>query len=104
MKHFGKGRYYLFTGRKFPSATKEGRAAYEALVRRLAREVKQSVRLVGEGEAPQECIAYAVYQNKIYFLNMHTRRKQTFAYEMGERRFEMTLAPCEINVVARPVK
>ncbi len=101
-KQFGKGRYFLFTGRKFPAATKEGRAAYEALVRRLASEVKQTVRLLGEGDTlPPDCITYAVYQNKMYFLNMDTRRERKFAYEIGGKRFEMTLAPCEIKVLDR---
>ena len=101
-KNFGKGRYYLFTGRKFPVATKGGRAAYETLVRRLASEVKQTVRLLGEGDAPPpECITYAVYPSKVYFLNMDTRRERKFAYEMSGRRREMTLAPCEIKVVDR---
>ncbi len=101
-KKFGKGRYFLFTGRKFPATTKEGRAAYEALVRRLASGVKQTVRLVGDGDAPPpDCITYAVYQNKMYFLNMDTRRERKFAYEMSGRRSEMTLAPCEIKVVER---
>ena len=101
-KKFGNGRYFLFTGRKFPATTKEGRAAYEALVRRLASGVKQTVRLVGDGDAPPpDCITYAVYQNKMYFLNMDTRRERKFAYEMSGRRSEMTLAPCEIKVVER---
>lgn len=101
-KKFGKGHYFLFTGRKFPATTKEGRAAYEALVRRLASGVKQTVRLVGDGDAPPpDCITYAVYQNKMYFLNMDTRRERKFAYEMSGRRSEMTLAPCEIKVVER---
>ena len=101
-KQFGKGRYFLFTGHKFPAATKEGRAAYEALVRRLASEVKQTVRLLGEGDTPPpDCITYAVYQNKMYFLNMDTRRERKFAYEIDGKRFEMTLAPCGIKVVDR---
>ena len=101
-KQFGKGRYFLFTGRKFPAATKEGRAAYEALVRRLASEVKQTVRLLGEGDTlPPDCITYAVYQNKMYFLNMDTRRERKFTYEIGGNRSEMTLAPCEIKVLDR---
>jgi len=101
-KQFGKGRYFLFTGRKFPAATKEGRAAYEALVRRLASEVKQTVRLLGEGDTPPpDCITYAVYQNKMYFLNMDTRCERKFAYEIGGKRSEMTLAPCEIKVLDR---
>lgn len=101
-KQFGKGRYFLFTGRKFPAATKEGRAAYEALVRRLASEVKQTVRLLGDGDAPPpDCITYAVYQSKMYFLNMDTRRARKFSYEIGGKRSEMTLAPCEIKVVSR---
>lgn len=101
-KKFGKGRYFLFTGRKFPATTKEGCAAYEALVRCLASGVKQTVRLVGDGDAPPpDCITYAVYQNKMYFLNMDTRRERKFAYEMSGRRSEMTLAPCEIKVVER---
>ena len=101
-KQFGKGRYFLFTGRKFPAATKEGRAAYEALVRRLASEVKQTVRLLGEGDTPPpDCITYAVYQSKMYFLNMDTRRERKFAYEIGGNRSEMTLAPCAIKVLDR---
>ena len=101
-KQFGKGRYFLFTGRKFPAATKEGRAAYEALVRRLASEVKQTVRLLGDGDTPPpDCITYAVYPNKMYFLNMDTRRERKFAYEIEGKRSEMTLAPCEIKVVDR---
>ena len=101
-KQFGKGRYFLFPGHKFPAATKEGRAAYEALVRRLASEVKQTVRLLGDGDAPPpDCITYAVYQSKMYFLNMDTRRERKFLYEIGGKRSEMTLAPCEIKVVSR---
>ena len=99
-RKFGKGRYFLLTARAFPAATAEGRAAYEALVRRLASEVRQTVRLVGEsGAPPPDCIAYAVYANKIYFLNMDTRRERTFGFELNGRRVQMTLAPCEIRVV-----
>ena len=99
---FGKGRYFLFSGRNFPAATKEGRVAYETLVRRLASEVKQTVRLVGEGGAqPPDCITYGVYGHKVYFLNMDTRHERTFAFEMSGCRLEMTLAPCEIRTVGR---
>ncbi len=99
-RSFGKGRYFLFTNRKFPAETKEGRVAYESLVRRLAAEVKQTVRLLGrEDTPPPDCITYAVYGTKMYFLNMDTRRERTFAYEANGRRAEMTLAPCEIKVV-----
>ena len=101
-RSFGKGRYFLFTNRKFPAETKEGREAYESLVRRLAAEVKQTVRLLGKDDAPPpDCITYAVYGTKMYFLNMDTRRERKFAYEIEGKRSEMTLAPCEIKVVDR---
>ena len=103
-KKFGRGRVFLFTARTFPDATDEGREAYRALVRKLAGEVRQTVRLVPDAETslPPDCITYAVYPNKMYFLNMDTRRERTFAYETGKgRRTEMTLAPCEIRVVDR---
>ena len=64
--------------------------------------MKQTVRLLGDGDAPPpDCITYAVYQSKMYFLNMDTRRERKFLYEIGGKRSEMTLAPCEIKVVSR---
>ena len=97
----GKGRYILFTGRQFPAATKEGRAAYEALVRKLASEVKQSATISSETEGETDAICYAVYKNKAYFLNMDTRHERTFDYVLDGKRDTMTLKPCEIRIVDR---
>ncbi len=98
-KKFGKGRYFLFTGREFPSATKEGREAYSALVRNLASEVRQTVRISSDGPSAVNAITYAVYGDTAYFLNMDTRRERKFNYEISGRRTAMTLAPCEIRSV-----
>ena len=100
-RRFGKGRYFLFTGRKFPAATKEGRVAYESLVRRLASEVRQAVRISAADRRETDAIAYAVYPGTVYFLNMDTRRARKFSYEIGGTWREISLAPCEIKVVPR---
>ena len=100
-RSFGKGRYFLFTARTFPAATKGGEAEYAALARRLASEVRQTVRIVSDEPGTVDAITYAVYPSKVYFLNMDTRRERKFAYEMSGRRSEMTLSPCEIKVVER---
>ena len=99
-KCFGKGRYFLFTGRKFPSASQKGRAAYAALVRRLASEVRQTVRLCAGNEA-NAYICYGVYPRTIYFLNTDTAKERSFVYECDSRRMSLTLGPCEIRVLAR---
>ena len=100
-KKFGKGRYFLFTARTFPAATAEGRKAYEELVRKLASEVRQTIRISAPDRSETDAISYAVYANKAYFLNMDTRRARTFSYEQGGKSHEMTLAPCEIKVLPR---
>ena len=98
---FGKGRYFLFTARTFPAATKDGEAEYAALVRRLASEVRQTVRISSAEPGAVDAIAYAVYPSKVYFLNMDTRHARTFSHESEGRRSAMTLAPCEIKAVSR---
>ena len=100
---FGKGRYFLFTGRKFPAATKEGREAYCALVRKLASEVRQAVRILPADDDPSavDAITYAVYPKKVYLLNMDLSRPRTFLVERDGRREKTTLAPCEIRVLER---
>ncbi len=103
-KRFGKGRLFLFTARTFPDATKEGREAYKALVKKLALEVKQSATISSETEGETDAICYAVYRNKAYFLNMDTRRERTFAYVLDGKKGSMTLKPCEIKVVDRELK
>ena len=90
---------FLFTGREFPSATKEGREAYSALVRRLASEVAQTVRISSDDPVCVNAITYAVYGDVAYFLNMDTRRARKFVYEAGGRRSPMELGPCEIRKV-----
>jgi hypothetical protein len=100
-KRFGKGRYFLFTARTFPDATKEGREAYKALVKKLAGEVKQSATISSETEGETDAISFSVYQNKAYFLNMDTRRARTFDYVLDGKRDTMTLKPCEIRTVDR---
>lgn len=99
-KRFGKGRYFLFTGRKFPSASQEGRAAYAALVRRLASEVRQTVRL-GDGSEANAYICYGVYPRTIYFLNTDTVQERSFVYECDSQRMSLTLGPCEIRAIPR---
>ena len=96
---FGKGRYFLLTARRFPAATKEGRAAYEALVRRLAAGVRQTVTISSDDPRAVDAITYAVYPSTAYFLNMDTRRARTFRYELGGRTRELALGPCEIAKV-----
>ena len=83
-KKFGKGRYFLFTGREFPGATKEGREAYAALVRKLAGEVKQSATISSETEGETDAICYSVYDRHAYFLNMDTRRATISSETEGE--------------------
>ena len=100
-KKFGKGRFFLFTGREFPAATKEGRDAYKALVRRLAGEVKQSATISSETEGETDAICYSVYDRHAYFLNMDCRRARTFDYVLDGKPGTMTLGPCEIRVVER---
>ena len=102
-KRFGKGRYFLFTGRKFPSASQEGRVAYAALVRRLASEVRQTVRLCDGNEA-NAYICYGVYPRTIYFLNTDTAKERSFVYECDFRRMLLTLGPCEIRAIPRQSK
>ena len=101
-KRIGKGRFFLFTCRDFPSAAKDGRAKYKALVRRLASEVRQRVRISSAETGTVDAITYAVYRNKAYFLNMDTRRERKFRYELGGRWHDIVLKPCEIRVVALP--
>ena len=101
-RRFGRGRYFMFTGREFPSATKEGRAKYEKLVRRLAAEVKQTVRISSDEPGTVDAITYAVYRSKAYFLNMDTRRERRFRYELGGRWRDIALKPCEIRIVPLP--
>ncbi len=98
-KKFGRGRYFLFTGRGFPSETKKGREAYSSLVRRLASEVRQTVRISSDDPETVNAITYAVYGSTAYFLNMDTRRERTFHYEISGRKTPMVLAPCEIRSV-----
>jgi len=98
-RKFGKGRYFLFTARTFPSATKDGREAYESLVKTLASEVAQTAKISSEDPETVKAITYAVYPKTAYFLNMDTRRERTFSYEIRGRRADMTLKPCEIRVV-----
>ena len=100
-KSFGKGRYFLFTARTFPDATKEGREAYKALVKKLASDVKQSATISSETEGETDAICYAVYQHKAYFLNMDTRRARTFDYVLDGKQGTIALKPCEIKVVDR---
>ena len=100
-KRFGKGRYFLFTGREFPGATKEGREAYRALVRRLAGEVKQSATISSETEGETDAICFSVFDRHAYFLNMDCRRARTFDYVLDGKAGTMTLEPCEIRVVPR---
>ena len=100
-KSFGKGRYFLFTARTFPDATKEGREAYKTLVKKLALEVKQSAIISSETEGETDAICFAVYQNKAYSLNMDCRRERTFDYVLDGKQGAMTLKPCEIRIVDR---
>jgi hypothetical protein len=100
-KRFGKGRYFLFTARTFPSATKEGREAYAALVRRLAGEVRQSATISSKTPGETDAICFAVYGRHAYFLNMDCRRERTFDYVLDGRSGTMALKPCEIRVVER---
>jgi hypothetical protein len=100
-KKFGKGRYILFTGKEFPAASKEGKAAFLKLVSSLAAEVNQTVRISSADGEDVKYIAYGVYQKKIYFLNTDTIKERTFTYEIGGKKTELTLKPCEIKVVKR---
>ncbi len=100
-KKVGRGRYFLFTARQFPSEDKAARAAYEALVDRLARSVEQTVKIAGvpsDADSPK-AIVYGVYPTKAYFLNADTVRPRTFACESGGVRREITLGPCEIRAM-----
>ncbi|MBQ8112179.1 MAG: hypothetical protein IJ146_03125 [Kiritimatiellae bacterium] len=101
-KRFGKGRYFLFTARGFPSATKEGRDAYVALVRKLAAGVKQTVRVASDEPDSVDAITYAVYSDRVYFLNMDTRRERRFRYELGGAWHDIALAPCGIRAISIP--
>lgn len=98
---FGKGRYFLFTARTFPAATKGGEAAYAELVRRLASEVRQTVRISSDEPDTVAAITYAVYPDTVYFLNMDTRRPHVFRYELGGRTHTLSLEACEIRCVSR---
>ena len=102
----GKGTYYLFTARQFPSETAAYKAAYTKLIDRLARAVRQTVRISGADSDPDspQAIAYGVYEEKIYFLNADTTKARTFVYELNGEKDELTLAPCEIRAMRRPVK
>ena len=100
-KRFGKGRLFLFAGREFPAATKEGRDAYRALVRRLAGEVKQSATISSATEGETDAICYAVYGRTAYFLNMDCRRERTFDYVLDGKPGTMTLKPCEVRILDR---
>ncbi len=99
---YGRGRYILFTARAFPAATKEGADGFSALVRKLASEVRQTVK-ISSAKNPREvdAITYAVYPDKIYFLNMDTRRERRFEWEFDGRKRELTLGPCEIRAFPR---
>lgn len=102
-KKFGKGRYFLFTARTFPSEDKVAREAYTGLVDRLARAVEQTVRIAGvssDTDSPK-AIVYGVYPNKVYFLNADTVKARTFTYEMKGKKTTLTLQPCEIRVISR---
>ena len=97
-KKVGKGRYFLFTAHEFPSASPDGKAAYEKLVRQLAREVKQTVTIDGDADALNS-ITYGVYGKKVYFLNTDTRHPRTFTWTMSGKVHELTLKPCEIKAI-----
>ena len=102
-KKFGKGRYYLFTARQFPSEDKAARAAYEGLVARLAQSVEQTVKIAGvsaDRDSPK-AIVYGVYPKKVYFLNTDTVKARTFTYEMKGKKKTLTLEPCEVRVISR---
>lgn len=102
-KKVGRGRYFLFTARQFPSEDKTARAAYEGLVDRLARSVEQTVKIAGapsDADSPK-AIVYGVYPKTVYFLNADTVRKRTFTYEMQGKQRSMTLKPCEIRALPR---
>jgi len=101
-RKFGNGRYFLFTARTFPAASKEGRGAYESLVKKLASEVVQTARISSDDPETVKAITYAVYPSTAYFLNMDTRRERTFSCELRGHRSEMTLKPCEIRAVPVP--
>lgn len=100
-RRFGKGRYFLFTGREFPAATKEGSKVYEELVRRLASEVRQTVKISSDDPATVNAITYAVYPDRVFFLNMDTRRARKFRYELGGASHALSLEPCEIRSIPR---
>lgn len=100
-KKFGKGRYFLFTGRTFPAATKTGTDAFNSLVSRLASEVSQTVRISSKDGEDAKRISYGVYPKKVYFLNTDTVKPRTFTYEMDGKKTELTLGPCEVKVVKR---
>ena len=99
-KKVGKGRYFLFTAHEFPAASREGKDAYCALVRKLASEVKQTVTIAGDEDA-MKSITYAVYPKTVYFLNTDTRHPRTFTWTKDGKSHELTLKPCEIKVVSR---
>ena len=101
-KKFGAGRLFLFTGRDFPAATKEGRDAYVSLVKRLAGEVAQSATISSPVPGETDAICFAVYPSTVYFLNMDAVKPRTFSARIDGRESQITLAPCEIRAVRRP--
>ena len=102
----GKGTYYLLTARQFPSESAAYTAAYTNLVGELARAVRQTVKIAGAASDPDspQAITYGVYPDKIYFLNADTTKPRTFTCRMAGETREMTLEPCEIRAVKRPIK
>ena len=100
-KKVGKGRYFLFTAREFPSASAAGKKAYEELVTKLAREVKQTVTIKGENYGAHDSISYAVYPKKLYFLNTDTTKPHAFTWTMKGKTQKLSLDPCEIKIIDR---
>lgn len=100
-KKFGKGRYIFFTAQEFPAASEAGKKAFEKLVSGLALEVDQTVKITSADGEDVKRIAYGVYPRKIYFLNTDTVKARTFTYEIGGKKKEMTLKPCEVVTVNR---
>ena len=75
-----------------------GRAA---LVRRLASGVRQTVKISSDDPATVNAITYAVYPDRVFFLNMDTRRARKFRYELGGAKHALSLEPCEIRSIPR---
>lgn len=100
-KGYGKGRLFLFTSRNFPAQSEVSKKAYSDLVKRLASEVKQTVRITAEDYESVQAIYYAVYGKKMYFLNVDTVHERTFTYTYKGKAKKLTLKPCEILVVNR---